>query len=85
MRDITVEIVASGTVGTRLSPAPGGGKRLVTARAGDSVADLLDVLGLSDEPLLVILGERVIVPDARGTTLPDDGDRLVIAPPIRAG
>ena len=85
MSDITVEIVASGTVSARLPPVAGGGNRLVTARAGDSVADLLGALGLSEEPLLVILGERVIVPDARGTTLPDDGDRLVIAPPIRAG
>ena len=80
-----MEIVASGTVGARLPPAPGGGKRFVTARAGESVADLLEALGLSDEPLLVILDERVIVPDARITTLPEDGDRLVIAPPIRAG
>ena len=85
MSEITIEIVASGAVAARLPDAEAGAPRLLTLRAGESVADVLEAFGLSAQPLLVILGERVVVPEARATTWPVAGERLVLAPPIRAG
>ena len=83
---IGVDVVASGALAAHLPAGERPGRGRVTARRGDSVADLLVALGVAPErPLLIVLNGSVVTPDARAGQPLADGDALSLAPPIRAG
>lgn len=90
MSTILIDVTASGVAARVIAEHPsaeaaGAGKFRVRCKTNTRLGELIEQLGLSDQPLLCIVNDRSIANDERSELLLADDMPVALMPPIRAG
>ncbi len=85
-----IRITASGRIARHIAGLPivsngANGDFQLACEPGTTLAALVRMLGLSDQALLCVVGERSIPTNARENHLLESDDQVALLPPIRAG